>query len=175
MIPEAVVAMLACARIDAVHSVVFAGFSAEALRSRVQDAECKVIITADQGKRGGKTTHLKKIVDDALESNSCLSVEKVLVFKRTGEPSVKMNPARDIWWEEVVPKQRPYCVPEIMDSEDPLFMLYTSGSTGKPKGLLHSSAGYLFGATATCKYVFDHHDGVSEKYNLYLGYSWLHG
>ena len=142
MVPEAAFAMLACARIGAVHSVVFAGFSAEALRDRIQDASCRILITADQGKRGGKCVNLKSIADDALEE--CPSVEKVIVFQRTGDVEVPFNPVRDVWWHEEVKNQRTYCPPEPMDSEDPLFMLYTSGSTGKPKGVLHTSGKYTF-------------------------------
>ncbi|KAI8812561.1 hypothetical protein BJ742DRAFT_24203 [Cladochytrium replicatum] len=157
MVPEAVIAMLACARIGAVHSVVFAGFSADALRDRILDAGCKILITADQGKRGGKNIQLKRIADEALKE--CPTVEKVIVYQRTGDPSVAFHAPRDVWWHEEIVNQRPYCPCEAMDSEDPLFMLYTSGSTGKPKGVVHTTAGYLLGAMATVKYVFDYHDG----------------
>lgn len=152
MVPEAAIAMLACARIGAVHSVIFAGFSAEAVRDRVIDAACKVIITADQGRRGGKTVHLKHIVDEAVKN---YAIQNIIVFQRTADPSVNFQEGRDVWWHDIVANQRPYCPAESMCSEDPLFLLYTSGSTGKPKGVVHTQAGYLLGATATCKYVFD--------------------
>ncbi|KAF9910609.1 acetyl-CoA synthetase [Linnemannia zychae] len=154
MIPEAVISFLACARIGALHSVVFAGFSAEALRDRVQDAECRLVITSDQGKRGGKSIETKKIVDDALRS--CPSVETVIVCQRTGA-DVPMKEGRDFWWGEECSKRMNYLTPEPMNSEDPLFLLYTSGSTGQPKGVMHTTAGYLLGAAATVKYVFDYH------------------
>ena len=125
MIPEATVSMLACARVGAVHSVVFAGFSSEALRDRIVDAKSRVVITADCGKRGGRTVHTKKIVDEAIKGVEC--VEHVVVFKRTGD-SISMDLGRDVWWHEVMKEQRPYCAPEVMNSEDPLFILYTSGS-----------------------------------------------
>jgi acetyl-CoA synthetase len=156
-VPEAAVAMLACARIGAIHSVIFAGFSSDAVRDRVLDAQCPLIITADQGVRGGKITQLKQIVDQALFDCPC--VKNVIVFKRTGDPTVNMETGRDVWWHEEIVNQRPVCPPELMNAEDPLFMLYTSGSTGKPKGVVHSHGGYLLGATLTCKYVFDLHEG----------------
>ncbi|AEO61739.1 hypothetical protein MYCTH_2097501 [Thermothelomyces thermophilus ATCC 42464] len=156
MIPEAVIAILACARIGAVHSVVFAGFSADSLRDRVLDARSRVVITADEGKRGGKLIGTKKIVDDALRQ--CPDVTGVLVFKRTGA-DIPMTKGRDVWWHEEVEKWPAYMAPERMSAEDPLFLLYTSGSTGKPKGMMHTTGGYLVGAAATGKYVFDIHDG----------------
>ncbi|KAI9681382.1 MAG: acetyl-CoA synthetase [Caeruleum heppii] len=156
MIPEALVAFLACTRIGAVHSVVFAGFSADSLRDRVIDAKSKVVITTDEGKRGGKTIGTKKIVDDALKQ--CPDVSHCLVFKRTGT-EVPWTEGRDWWWHEELEKYPTYLAPESMNSEDPLFLLYTSGSTGKPKGIMHTTAGYLLGAAATGKYVFDIHDG----------------
>lgn len=155
MIPEAIVAFLACARIGAVHSVVFAGFSSDSLRDRVIDAQSKVVITTDEGKRGGKLIGTKKIVDDALKQ--CPDVTHCLVYKRTGA-DVPMKKGRDWWWHEEVEKWPAYIPPEPMNSEDPLFLLYTSGSTGKPKGVMHSTAGYLLGAAMTGKYVFDIHD-----------------
>ncbi|OXV08762.1 hypothetical protein Egran_03475 [Elaphomyces granulatus] len=155
MIPEAVVAFLACARIGAVHSVIFAGFSSDSLRDRVIDAKSKIVITADEGKRGGKVIGTKRIVDEALKQ--CRDVTSVLVYKRTGA-DVPWTKGRDLWWHEEVEKVPNYIAPESMDSEDPLFLLYTSGSTGKPKGVMHTTAGYLLGAAATGKYVFDIHD-----------------
>lgn len=155
MIPEAVIAFLACSRIGAVHSVVFAGFSSDSLRDRVLDAQSKVVITTDEGKRGGKVIGTKKIVDDALAQ--CPEVSTCLVFKRTGA-DVPWTKGRDLWWHEEVEKYPNYIPPESMNSEDPLFLLYTSGSTGKPKGVMHNTAGYLLGAALTGKYVFDIHD-----------------
>ncbi|CAO1604483.1 acetyl-coenzyme A synthetase 2 [Xanthoria calcicola] len=156
MVPEALIAFLACTRIGAVHSVVFAGFSSDSLRDRVIDANSKVVITSDEGKRGGKVIGTKKIVDDALKQ--CPDVAHCLVFKRTGA-DVPWTKGRDLWWHEEFEKWPSYYAPESMSSEDPLFLLYTSGSTGKPKGLMHTTAGYLLGAAATGKYVFDIHDG----------------
>ncbi|KAH9827600.1 Acetyl-coenzyme A synthetase [Teratosphaeria destructans] len=155
MIPEAVVSFLACSRIGAVHSVVFAGFSSDSLRDRIIDAESKVVITTDEGKRGGKLIGTKKIVDEALKQ--CPDVQTAIVFKRTGA-EVPMTTGRDVWWHEETEKWPAYYPPETMGSEDPLFLLYTSGSTGKPKGVMHTTAGYLLGAAATGKYVFDIHD-----------------
>jgi acetyl-CoA synthetase len=156
MIPEAVVALLACVRIGAVHSVIFAGFSSDSLRDRVVDARSRVVITSDEGKRGGKVIGTKRIVDDALAQ--CPDVSGVIVFRRTGA-DVPMKPGRDVWWHEEVDKWPAYCAPEPVNSEDPMFLLYTSGSTGKPKGVMHTTGGYLLGAAATGKYVFDIHDG----------------
>lgn len=155
MIPEAIIALLAVVRIGAVHSVVFAGFSSDSLKDRVIDARSRVVITADEGKRGGKLIGTKKIVDEALKK--CADVKSVLVYKRTGT-EVPWTTGRDFWWHEEVGKWPNYIAPESMNSEDPLFLLYTSGSTGKPKGVMHSTAGYLVGAAATGKYVFDIHD-----------------
>ncbi|KAB8346187.1 hypothetical protein FH972_023233 [Carpinus fangiana] len=156
MIPEAVIAFLACTRIGAVHSVVFAGFSADSLRDRIIDAKTKVVLTTDEGKRGGKLIGTKKIVDDALKQ--CPNVHSCLVYKRTGA-EVPMKEGRDKWWGEETEKWPNYIAPESMSSEDPLFLLYTSGSTGKPKGVMHTTGGYLLGAALTGKYVFDIHDG----------------
>merc|ERR1711900_90080 len=153
MIPEALIAFLACSRIGAVHSVVFAGFSSDSLRDRVIDAQSKVVITTDEGKRGGKLIGTKKIVDDALKQ--CPDVTHCLVYKRTGA-DVPFTKGRDWWWHEEVEKWPSYIAPEPMNSEDPLFMLYTSGSTGKPKGVLHSTAGYMIYAATTFKYSFDY-------------------
>ncbi|MDF1561498.1 MAG: acetate--CoA ligase [Deltaproteobacteria bacterium] len=152
MVPELAFAMLACARIGAVHSVVFAGFSADALRDRILDARAKVLITANEGLRGGKTLPLKEIADQAIEGLSV--VEKVLVVKRT-DAEVSMRPGRDLWLHEETLRQRSTCPVEWMSSEDPLFILYTSGSTGKPKGVLHTTAGYLVYASLTHEWVFD--------------------
>jgi acetyl-CoA synthetase len=152
MVPEAAIAMLACARVGAAHSVVFAGFSAESLRDRILDCQCGVVITADEGKRGGKAIPLKSIADEALLQ--CPNVHTAFVYRHSGA-RVNFSAERDVWWQEAVAKERPYCPPEWMDSEDPLFMLYTSGSTGKPKGILHTTGGYLVYAAITHKYVFD--------------------
>lgn len=156
MIPEASYAMLACARIGAIHSVVFGGFSPEALKDRIQDANCQVVITADEGLRGGKRVPLKKNADTALAQ--CPGVHTCIVVKRTGG-DIQWNEARDFWYEDLVESQSSECAPEWMDSEDPLFILYTSGSTGKPKGVLHTTAGYLLQAAMTHKYVFDYQEG----------------
>ncbi|KAL3960070.1 hypothetical protein ACCO45_005187 [Purpureocillium lilacinum] len=170
MIPEAIIAILACVRIGAVHSVVFAGFSADSLRDRVIDAKSKVVITTDEGKRGGKLIGTKKIVDDALKQ--CPDVTNVLVYKRTGA-DVPMQAGRDLWWHEEVEKWPSYIAPEVMNAEDPLFLLYTSGSTGKPKGVMHTTAGYLLGAAITGKYVFDIHDG--DRYFCGGDVGWITG
>ncbi|RCI16566.1 hypothetical protein L249_2435 [Ophiocordyceps polyrhachis-furcata BCC 54312] len=170
MIPEALVAMLACTRIGAVHSVVFAGFSADSLRDRVNDAQSKVVITTDEGKRGGKLIATKKIVDDALKQ--CPGVVNVLVYQRTGA-EVPMRAGRDVWWHEELDKWPAYIAPEVMNSEDPLFLLYTSGSTGKPKGIMHTTAGYLLGCAMTGKYVFDIHEG--DRYFCGGDVGWITG
>tara|TARA_B100002019_G_scaffold39087_1_gene32750 strand:- start:125 stop:2038 length:1914 start_codon:yes stop_codon:yes gene_type:complete len=151
MIPEAAYAMLACARIGAIHSVVFGGFSPESLKDRILDAQCEIVITADEGIRGGKKIPLKNNVDLALLG--CPDVKHNLVIKRTNG-SIQWDASKDVWYEELVSKVSDDCAPEIMDSEDPLFILYTSGSTGKPKGVLHTTAGYLLGAHMSFKYLF---------------------
>jgi acetyl-CoA synthetase len=156
MIPQAAYAMLACARIGAVHSVVFGGFSPEALKDRILDSDCQTVITADEGLRGGKRVPLKANVDKALAA--CPNVHTCLVVKRTGS-DVDWSDGRDVWYEEFVASQSTDCAPVSVAAEDPLFILYTSGSTGKPKGVLHTSAGYLLQAAATFKYVFDYRDG----------------
>jgi acetyl-CoA synthetase len=156
LIPETVIAMHACNRIGAIHSVVFGGFSAPALKDRIVDTEAKLVITADGGWRGGHVVELKAATDKAL-ANDCPSVKRVIVFKRTGEP-VAMDPDRDVWWHEIIEGQPPVCDPEWVDAEHPLFLLYTSGSTGKPKGIQHSTGGYLLGAKVTSKWVFDLQD-----------------
>ncbi|KNC47698.1 acetate/CoA ligase [Thecamonas trahens ATCC 50062] len=158
MVPEAIFAMLACARLGAPHSVVFAGFSADALRDRILDAGCRVVMTADQGVRGGRRTNLKKTVDEALLE--CPGVDLVIVHQRTGEtgPDVPFVAGRDVYMADLMAKARPYCVPAVRNAEDTLFVLYTSGSTGRPKGVLHTSAGYLVWAMMTHKYTFDLRD-----------------
>ena len=156
MIPEAAVAMLACARIGAMHSIVFGGFSPDALRDRLNDAECKIIVTSDQSLRGGKKVPLKANADKACEDAP--SVETMLVVQRGGEP-VEWAEGRDVWYHEAMAGASGDCPAEEMDAEDPLFILYTSGSTGKPKGVQHTSGGYLLYAAMTHKYVFDYHDG----------------
>jgi acetyl-CoA synthetase len=153
LIPEAIVAMQACARIGAVHSVVFGGFSANAVKDRIEDAGAKLVITADAGWRGGNAVELKAAVDKAL-AEGCESVQRVIVYRRTGTPC-EMRPHRDVWWHDAVSGKALTCEPQWVDAEHPLFLLYTSGSTGKPKGIQHSSAGYLLNAKLTTKWVFD--------------------
>jgi acetyl-CoA synthetase len=156
MIPEAAYAMLACARIGAVHSVVFGGFSPDSLAGRIQDCDSKILITSDEGIRGGKPIPLKKNADEALEK--CPGVSDVIVVRRTGG-KVAMKDGRDRWYHDEAAKVSADCPAEAMNAEDPLFILYTSGSTGKPKGVLHTSGGYLLWAAWTHHYVFDYHDG----------------
>ena len=156
MIPEAVYAMLACARIGAVHSVVFGGFSPESIKDRILDSDCQTVITADEGVRGGKTIPLKGNVDQALQS--CPNVHTVLTIRHTSG-DIDWHDDRDIWYHDIAASVSADCPVEIMDAEDPLFILYTSGSTGKPKGVLHTTGGYLLYAAITHKYVFDYHDG----------------
>jgi acetyl-CoA synthetase len=157
MIPELAIAMLACARIGAIHSIVFGGFSATALRDRIQDCQSSLVITSDKGVRGGKFVPLKTNNDEAIEE--CPTVEKVIVVKR-GDGEVAMKEGRDIWWHQEMAAAdiKNYCEPEQMDAEDPLFILYTSGSTGKPKGVLHTTGGYCLYTNLTFKYIFDYHD-----------------
>ncbi len=156
MIPEAAFAMLACARIGAMHSIVFGGFSPDSLASRINDANSKLIITADEGLRGAKKVPLKANTDEALKR--CAGNEKVIVVRRTGG-QVAMTAGRDFWYHDETPTVSADCKPEKMKAEDPLFILYTSGSTGKPKGVLHTTGGYLVYAAMTHQYVFDYHDG----------------
>ncbi|MHA7844926.1 acetate--CoA ligase [Serratia sp. D1N4] len=158
MVPEAAVAMLACARIGAIHTVIFGGFSPEAVAGRVIDCNAKLVITADEGLRAGRSVPLKKNVDDALQNPGVKSISNVVVFQRTGKPGYWQE-GRDLWWHELIAGVAADCPPEEMNAEDPLFILYTSGSTGKPKGVVHTTGGYLVYAALTFKYVFDYHDG----------------
>ena len=155
MVPELPIAMLACARIGAPHSVIFGGFSPESVRDRIHDADSKLVITADGGWRRGTIVPLKKNTDEALKE--CPDVGTVIVLRRTGQP-VDMQQGRDVWWDDFVKDVEPKCAPEPMDSEDLLYLLYTSGSTGKPKGIIHTTGGYLTGVAATHKWIFDIHD-----------------
>ncbi len=170
MIPEAVYAMLACTRIGAIHSVVFGGFSPEALRGRINDSECKMVITADEGLRGAKPIPLKANVDHACKGTP--SVESILVCRVTGN-EIDWQEGRDVWYHELVSAQAADCEPEPMDAEDPMFILYTSGSTGKPKGVLHTTGGYLLTAALTFKYVFDYQEG--EIYWCTADVGWITG
>lgn len=151
---EAIIAMQACARIGAIHSVIFGGFSAKAIHERIKDAEAKIVITADAQKRGGRIFPLKNDVNDALNLDEVPSIEHVIVHKRTGEVH-KWYENRDVWWHDVIKNQADYCEPEWVEAEHPLFILYTSGSTGTPKGVQHSTAGYLLGAITTMNWTFD--------------------
>ena len=156
MIPEAAVAMLACTRIGAVHSIVFGGFSPDALRDRINDSDCRVLITSDYGLRGKKQVPLKANADRALAG--CPNVHSCVVVRRTGG-DIGWHEGRDVWYHDLVEAASATCPAEDMDSEDPLFILYTSGSTGKPKGVLHTTGGYLLHAAITHKYVFDYQEG----------------
>uniref|UniRef100_A0A7S0D9Y5 Acetyl-coenzyme A synthetase n=1 Tax=Amorphochlora amoebiformis TaxID=1561963 RepID=A0A7S0D9Y5_9EUKA len=170
MVPEAAMTMLACARIGALHSVVFAGFSAEALADRIIDGGCKVVITADEGLRAKKKIALKAVVDKAVME--CKEVETVLVYKHTGS-KIPWHENTDKWLLDEMKKQRPYCPCAVMDSEDPLFMLYTSGSTGRPKGILHTTGGYMVWSSLTHKYVFDYQEG--DVYACVADIGWITG
>jgi acetyl-CoA synthetase len=170
MIPEAAYAMLACARIGAIHSVVFGGFSPQSLKDRILDSDCRVVITADQGIRGGKSVPLKENTEEALRN--CPNVHTVLTVRRTGA-EVTWVPRRDCWYHELVDAQSSECAPEPMEAEDPLFILYTSGSTGKPKGVQHSTGGYLLHVAMTHRYVFDYHEG--DTYWCTADVGWVTG
>ncbi|NBS44146.1 MAG: acetate--CoA ligase, partial [Acetobacteraceae bacterium] len=170
MIVEAAVAMLACARVGAVHSIVFGGFSPDSLASRIQDSECVMLITADEGRRGGRRVPLKVNADEALLS--CSSIKNVIVARNTGG-SVEMMPGRDHWWDAITAGQPETCEPEPMGAEDPLFILYTSGSTGKPKGVLHTTGGYMVWASYTHEKVFDYREG--EIYWCTADVGWVTG
>lgn len=170
MVLELAVAVLACARIGAVHSVVFAGFSSTALAARINDASCKVLLTADGGYRGDKTTPLKKIADEALKE--CPSIQKSIVFQRTQE-EVMWNASVDVWWHEELEKVTDDCPAEIMDAEDMLFILYTSGSTGKPKGMVHTCGGYMVYTTYSFKNVFQYKEG--DVYWCSADIGWITG
>ncbi|MGD9888043.1 MAG: acetate--CoA ligase [Halothiobacillaceae bacterium] len=171
MIAEAVVAMQACARLGLVHSIVFGGFSAEALRDRINDAGARVVITADGGFRGGRTIALKDAVDKAMD-HGCPSIEKIVVYQRTNHGAAMM-PERDIWWHDLIADLPANCEPVFVESEHPLFLLYTSGSTGKPKGIQHSSGGYLLNAILTNKWVFDTQD--DDVYWCTADVGWITG
>ena len=170
MVPEAAYAMLACARIGAIHSVVFGGFSPQSLQDRILDSDCQTVITADEGVRGGKQIPLKANTDEALAN--CPNVHTVITVKRTGG-DVAWQAGRDVWYDELVADQATTAEAEVMAAEDPLFILYTSGSTGKPKGVQHSTAGYLLQAAMTHKYVFDYHDG--DVYWCTADVGWITG
>ncbi|MBT5223496.1 MAG: acetate--CoA ligase [Gammaproteobacteria bacterium] len=170
MIIEAAAVILACTRIGAVHSIVFGGFSAEALKDRINDSQCKIVICADEGFRGGKVIPIKSVVDKALDS--CSSVQSLVVIKNSGK-TVAWNDSRDLWYHQAMADASLECEPEWMDAEDPLFILYTSGSTGMPKGLLHTTGGYLLYAAMTHKYIFDYQEG--EVYWCTADIGWITG
>ncbi|MGE3728555.1 MAG: AMP-binding protein, partial [Candidatus Sericytochromatia bacterium] len=170
MIPELAIAMLACARMGAVHNIVFGGFSAESLRDRIEDAQAKLVVTADGGWRRGQVVPLKDWVDQAIDGLAC--VQQVVMVKRTGH-NVAFHPGRDHWWHDIIDCVDANAAPEPLDSEHPLFILYTSGTTGKPKGVVHSTAGYLLGATYSSKLVFDLKD--TDTYWCTADIGWITG
>ncbi|MGI3004992.1 acetate--CoA ligase [Shewanella algae] len=172
MVPEAAIAMLACARIGAVHSVVFGGFSPDSIASRIIDGRSKVILTADEGLRGGRAIPLKRNIDEALSHADVTTVEKVIVLKRTGN-DINWVEGRDVWWESLTETASEHCEVEEMGAEDPLFLLYTSGSTGNPKGVLHTTGGYMVYASMTHEYVFDYKQG--EVYWCTADVGWITG
>ncbi|BCV61578.1 acetate--CoA ligase [Shewanella algae] len=172
MVPEAAIAMLACARIGAVHSVVFGGFSPDSIASRIIDGRSKVILTADEGLRGGRAIPLKRNIDEALAHPDVTTVEKVIVLKRTGN-DINWVDSRDVWWESLTETASEHCEVEEMGAEDPLFLLYTSGSTGNPKGVLHTTGGYMVYASMTHEYVFDYKQG--EVYWCTADVGWITG
>ena len=172
MVIEATVAMLACARIGAVHSIVFGGFSADSIKDRLEDSQASVVITADGGWRRGSIIDLKANVDEALKKDKDQIVKKVIVLKRT-ENKVRMKKERDLWWHDEVAKVGATHQAKFFDSEHPLFILYTSGSTGKPKGILHTTGGYMVNTYATCKYIFDMRD--DDVYWCTADVGWITG
>ncbi|MEE2996834.1 MAG: AMP-binding protein, partial [Pseudomonadota bacterium] len=170
MVPEIAIAVLACARVGAIHSVIFGGFSPDSIAGRIHDSASSVIVTADEGVRGGRTIPLKDNVDEALKQ--CPSIEKCIVVRRTGN-NISWFDGRDVWYHEAMANAPADCLPEEMNAEDPLFILYTSGSTGTPKGVLHTTGGYMVYASITFKYVFDYHDG--EIYWCTADVGWITG
>ena len=170
MIPDLAISLLACARIGAIHSVVFAGFSSTALATRINDSDCKMVITSDGSFRGNKTIDLKGIVDEALEK--CTGVEKVLVARRTYS-EILMKDGRDLWLQPLLDEASTECKPELMDAEDPLFILYTSGSTGKPKGMVHTTGGYMVYTAYTFKNVFNYRE--NDVYWCTADIGWITG
>jgi acetyl-CoA synthetase len=170
MVPEAAIAMLACARLGAIHSVVFGGFSAEALRDRVRDCEAQVVITQDEGRRGGRPFPLKAVVDAAIDGERC--VERVLVFRRTGA-DIPWRAGRDVWWHDAIAAAAPTCDPVVVGAEDPLFILYTSGSTGRPKGVVHTCGGYLTWVSFTHEATFDLRE--DDVYACVADVGWITG